>query len=106
MFFIKLYLIQSFIATCKYDDPPFTGLNEGASVGIALGSVVGVGAGAVGVVLLVKHLSTRKTNAEPGADTTDVEKVQPDPNEPDQPMNDELNANGPPNSHFQMAVKD
>jgi len=67
-----------------------------------------VGAGAVGVVLLVKHLSTRKTNAEPGADTTDVEKVQPDPNdgEPDQPMNDELDANGPPNSHFQMTVKD
>ena len=67
-----------------------------------------VGAGAVGAVLLVKHLSTAKINAEPGADTTDVEKVQPDPNdgEPDQPMNDELNANGPHNSHFQLAVKD
>jgi len=65
-----------------------------------------VGAGAVGAVLLVKHLSTANINAEPGADTTDVENVQPDPNEPDQLMNDELNTNGPPNSHFQMAVKD
>jgi len=67
-----------------------------------------VGAGAVGAVLLVKHLSTANINAEPGADTTDVEKVQPDPHdgEPDQLINDEMKTNGPPNSHFQMHEKD
>ena len=82
-------------------------MSEVASVAIALGSAV-VGAGVVGAVALVKHLSTAKIHLDPGADTTDVENVQPDPDdgESDQPKNDEMPTNGPPNTHFQMSETD